>query len=66
MIKPYHYIDILIKLYILYIAMGILQSEPAVLLSNRINGLTSVVLSVFLFNTLEINRCEPLPEKTYR
>jgi diguanylate cyclase (GGDEF)-like protein len=27
--------------------MGIVQSEPAILLSNRVNGLTSVVLGIF-------------------
>jgi len=63
LIKPLYIILIYLSSYIFfYIAMGILQSEPAVLLSNRINGLTSVVLSVFLSSILwrstVVNLCQ--------
>ena len=48
LIKPLYSILIYLSSYIVfYIGMGIVQSEPAILLSNRVNGLTSVVLGIF-------------------
>ena len=47
LIKPLYSILIYLSSYIVfYIGMGIVQSEPAILLSNRVNGLTSVVLGI--------------------
>lgn len=49
LIKPLHSVLIFFLAYMVYyFAMGIMQPELSVLLSNRVNGFTSIVLGLFL------------------
>jgi diguanylate cyclase (GGDEF)-like protein len=53
LIKPLHSLLIFLLGYVVYyFAMGTMQLELSVLLSNRVNGLTSIILGVFLSFTL--------------
>lgn len=48
-IRPLHSILMFLLIYIIYyFAMGIMQLEKSILLSNRINGFTSIILGIFL------------------
>lgn len=48
-IKPLHTLLLFLLGYMIYyFAMGMMQSEAAILLSNRCNGFTSIILGIFL------------------
>lgn len=66
LIKPLHSLFIFLSGYIVYFfAMGIMQPELSILLSNRVNGITSVGLGIILSFVLWNYNVVNLEQKEY-